>query len=203
MSENVNLVLPKMIAIIGREGSGKDSYGDYLAELGYLHISAGEALRERARDEGFSDPIPREVLSKIGDKLKSEFGPSPITESSIKQYQENIDHYPAGLVISGLRRVGEIEAFKKHGAVILWINADTKRRFHNLYHRDRGDHLDLESYKKQSDAEYYGTTEGGSSGVNLKAVEEYADCRVNNDKSLEELFINSNKILSNYLTKAK
>jgi len=190
--------LPRLIAVTGQEGSGKDTYSEHLAEKGYMHISAGDVIRERARAEGHTDPISRDILSHVGDKLKQEFGPSPITESSLVKYYNNVDIYPAGLVISGLRRVGELEAFKKHGAVVLWIDADIEKRYEHQINRARGDQQNLESFSEQSNKEYLGATDGGSVGVNLQAVEALADCRVTNNSTVEELLVNADDVLAKY-----
>jgi dephospho-CoA kinase len=187
--------LPKLIAIVGQEASGKDSYGEHLGELGYMHVSAGDVIRARARAEGFSDPISREVLSQVGDRLKQQFGPSPITESSIERHQQQQELYPSGLVISGLRRVGELMAFKKHGAVVVWLDASTELRFNNQSSRARGDNQDFEDFKAQGDKEYFGTTDGGASGVNLQAVEALADIKVPNKGTLIDLYTNADKAL--------
>jgi len=187
--------LPKFIAIVGREGSGKDSYGDYLATKGYMHVSAGDVLRERARESGFTDPIPRTVLSQIGDEMKKEFGPSPITESTIFRYEELKDKYPGGLVISGLRRTGEIEAFKTHDAVVLWIDADDERRYANENLRARGDEQSIEDFIERGKEEYFGSTDGGKDGVNLRQVELLSDYKICNDGSLEDLFEKADKAI--------
>ena len=196
VSQSVKPTLPQFIAIIGQEGSGKDSVADYLAKQGYMHASAGDVLRKRAREQGHKDPISREVLSQIGDALKREFGPSPITESVLAQYHQAPQQYPAGVIISGLRRVGELEAFKAHGAVLLWIDADDDRRFANQSHRARADQQDREAFNKKSKEEYYGNTQGGGHGVNLQDVEALADCRIVNDGSLEDLYRNAVRTLS-------
>ena len=191
--------LPRLIAVTGQEGSGKDTYSEHLAELGYMHVSAGDVIRERARAEGHTDPLSRDTLSQIGDKLKQEFGPSPITESSLEKYKMNADVYPAGLVISGLRRVGELEAFKARGAVVIWIDADVEKRYKHQSNRARGDQQNLVSFIKQSHKEYLGNTDGGSIGVNLQAVEAHADCRVTNNGTVEELLVNADDALAKYL----
>jgi len=193
-----NLQLPKFIAITGQEGSGKDSYGNHLAELGYMHVSAGDVLRERARAEGSSDPIPREVLSQIGDRLKKEFGPGPIARSALQQYEAVADEYPAGLIINGFRRVEEIETFKEHGAVVLWIAASIQKRFENLNKRAREDRQSLEDFTERSKIEYFGATDGGSKGVNLQAVEAIADCKVTNNATLQELFADADRVLASF-----
>lgn len=191
-----NAKLPRLIAITGQEGSGKDSYGDYLAERGYMHVSAGDVIRAHARTQGYADPIPRDVLSLVGDALKKEFGPSPITESTLTNYTQRQAEFPAGLVISGLRRMGELLAFKDRGARALWIAAEADRRFAYQGKRSRSDRQDFEDFVARSEKEYLGTTEGGPSGVNLRAIEALADCRVTNDASLKSLFQNADSALS-------
>lgn len=190
------LMLPEMIAVVGREGCGKDSYGGHLEEYGYMHVSAGDVIRERARADGYTDPIPRDILSQTGNRLKAEFGPSPITASTIKRYEEEKELYPAGLVISGFRRAGEVEAFKNYGAVVLWIDASDKMRFKNQSQRARGDQLDMKAFMELSNKEYFGDTTGGSHGVNLQAVEALADCRIINDGTLQDLYDNGDQALA-------
>jgi dephospho-CoA kinase len=196
MTNQNSVELPRLIAIVGREGSGKDSYGEYLAERGYMHVSAGDVLRERAREQGYSDPIPRAVLSHIGDRLKQELGPGPIALSTLIRYEGNTEQHPAGLAISGFRRAEEVEVFKSHGAIALWITASLARRFENQRKRGRDDHQTLAEFAERSNLEYFGTTDGGSEGVNLRAVEALADCEVANDSTLQELFVNADQALA-------
>jgi dephospho-CoA kinase len=189
--------LPRFIAIVGREVSGKDSYGNYLAERGYMHISAGDFIRAQARAQGYADPIPRSVLSKIGDEMKKKFGPGPITKATLNEYEQKQADFPAGLVISGFRRVEEVKAFKSLGAVVIWIDVDDNKRFSYQSQRDRGDQQAFSDFVESGKREYFGSTNGGQDGVNLQAVEALADYRVKNDGSLEELFKNADSMLSN------
>lgn len=186
---------PRFIAITGQEASGKDSIAEHLAKLGYLHIAAGDVLRKRARAAGHKDPIPRSVLSQIGDAMKQEFGPSFITQSSIKRYEEQKAQFTAGLVISGLRRAGELSAFKAQGAVALWVEADDDKRFSNQLRRARGDQQDRATFLERSKLEYFGATDGGADGVNLQAIEAMADFKVRNDGTLEDLLAKADDAL--------
>jgi hypothetical protein len=199
MTSHNQIQLPRLIAVTGQEGSGKDSYGEHVAGLGYLHVSAGDVLREKARAEGYTDPIPRAALSQVGDRLKQEFGAGPIALSSLRRYEASTDQYPSGLVISGLRRVEEVSAFKEHGAVALWIGATILRRFVNQGARARDDRQTLEEFTERSGIEYSGTTDGGSGGVNLQAVEALADCQVTNSGTLQELFTSADQALAGFL----
>ena len=192
MKNNVAPPLPPFVVITGREGSGKDSYAHHLAEKGYLHIAAGDVIRDRAREQGYSDPIPRSILSKIGDQMKRELGDSPITESAWRAYEQQ-DH-PVGLVISGLRRVGEIEACKARGGVVLWIDANDRRRFQNLQKRENAP--SWEAFVTVGESEYNGTTTGGKTGVNLHDIQLMADCHVANSGTLEDLFRNADLTLA-------
>lgn len=173
---------PLFIAITGTEGSGKDTYAHHLETKGFMHVSAGDFIRKQARAQGYKDPIPREVLSRIGDELKVKFGPSPITVSTLASYHHAREHFPAGLVISGFRRIGELEAFKAAGAVIIWIDADENIRYEREKARKRDDQaLTLEAFQARGRKEYYGETEGGKEGVYLKGVEALADFKVFNN----------------------
>lgn len=190
--------LPRLIAITGQEASGKDSYGNYLYSRGYMHVPAGDVLRNRARSLGYSDPIPRSVLSQVGDEMKKELGLSPITEITLKAYAQEQNKFPAGLVISGLRRAPEIVAFKKRGAVVLWIDADDEHRITYQFMRSRDDRQNKDEFLARSKIEYFGKTQGGKDGVNLKAIKELADCKVRNEGSLEELFNNADQALEKF-----
>lgn len=174
--------LPEFIAITGRKGSGKDYLGHYLeSEYGYLHIPASDILRQTARERGYKDPIPREVLSKIGDEFKKKFGPSPITEGSVAKYKQKQDQY-SGLVISGLRRPPEIKAFKNRGALVLWIHASESQRFDNVHDRDQNSET-LEEFLANDRLEYEGPAEAEENSINLKAIEDLADYKVINDNT--------------------
>jgi dephospho-CoA kinase len=200
MSSVNELLLPKFIAVTGLEASGKDSYANHLADLGYMHVAAGDVLRARARFQGYSNPIPRSVLSVIGDELKREFGDHPITKSTLARYEEKSTDFPRGLVISGLRRVGELQAYKKAGAVSIWIEASDEVRVENHFRRNRSSESRA-LFLARSLKEYQGQTSGGLDGVNVQAIEKLADCRVNNDGTLENLFDNADRALGDYLAK--
>jgi hypothetical protein len=55
---------------------------------------------------------------------------------------------------------------------------------------------DVDFFTERSNLEYFGTTDGGSEGVNLRAVEALADCEVANDSTLQELFVNADQALA-------
>jgi len=174
---------PRHIAIVGLEASGKDTYANYLETKGYLHVAAGDFLRAQARRQGYKDPIDRATLSKVGDELKLKYGPSPIVTSTLESYRVDQQKYPAGIVISGLRRTGEIAELKKQlDAVVLWIDCDDEIRFHRQTVRARDDHAaSLAEFIKKSHQEYRGDNSSDGKGVNLQAVEAMADMRIPNN----------------------
>lgn len=200
MPVSKELILPKFIAVTGQEASGKDSYANHLSELGYMHVAAGDVLRERARAKGYSDPIPRSILSLMGDELKEEFGDCPIVKSVLERYKVQSSDFPSGLVISGIRRIGELRAFKDAGAVSLWIEVEEEVRVENHFRRGRSSES-KEEFLERSQMEYLGQTSGGIDGVNVQAIEQLADCVVVNNGSLEDLFTNGDQVLCQYEAK--
>jgi len=188
--ESSKLTLPEIVAVTGREACGKDLYAEHLVtEYGYLHISAGDVLRAVARNQGFSDPIPREILSKVGDEMKEQYGQFPITASSIDRYNLlKSDGLAEGLVISGLRRVGEINYLKNRDGVVLWIDSDIATRYERQSSRARGGQKDYDDFVKASEKEYDGGTSQGVNTVNLRAIEAEADLRVTNNSDDIEIF---------------
>lgn len=188
--------LPRFIAITGQEGSGKDSLGDYLVTIGYMHVSAGDFIRDRARELGHTDPISRTILSQVGDDMRKTFGPCPITSAALSNYAKVHDEFPAGLVISGLRRTSELETFKAHGAVSLWIDSEEELRLYRMNRRSRGDQQSRAEFAAKSKEEYYGVTQGGAAGVNLRAIEKLADCRIVNNSTLQDLYAHAAFTLS-------
>jgi dephospho-CoA kinase len=189
---------PRLIQISGTLGSGKDSVGDMLAEkYGYQHVSAGDVLRTEARAQGYTDPIPREVLGKIGDHLAHTHGPGPITRGALKQYEQVADQFPGGLAISGIRRVEEAKAAKAHDGFILFTDAPETVRFKHVQARGRGDDgTSLEDFIAREQQELHGTTADGKDGIYILGVKALADAVIVNETgTFDELYAKAQKAL--------
>lgn len=189
-------VAPRYIAITGTDASGKDTYAHHLEELGFMHVSAGDVIRAEARAQGYHDPIPRPILSKVGDDMKARFGSAPIALGAIEQYSKQQGIFPVGLVISGFRRVAEVVAFKQHGATVAFFDADLELRFEWQSHREGRDKANtLEEFIEVGRKEYFGLTEAGKKGVYLQGVEQHADVKILNNGSKEELIQKTDALL--------
>lgn len=173
---------PRLLAVCGTDACGKDYYAGHLAQnYGYMHVSAGDVIRNEARSQGHTDPIPREVLSKVGDDMKRRYGAAPIAQSALEKWQHQQKTYPAGLVISGLRRVPEIRELKDRGGLVVFIDAPLELRFAWQSRRVcREVAATIEAFAASSDIEYYGRTPAGTAGVYLQGVEELADIQFMN-----------------------
>lgn len=187
----------KTVAITGTDASGKDLYAQHLEDMGFMHVSAGDVLRNAARAQGHLDPIPRIVLSEVGDQMKAKFGSAPIVLSSIETYSEKKDSYPAGLVISGLRRVAEVKAFKERGAYVLFVDADPQIRFaRQLNRKGREKSENIEDFLRSGQIEYLGQTSAELAGVYLQGVERLADVILLNNGEQADFFEQADKLIA-------
>lgn len=181
---------PKLlIAIAGTLGSGKDTAGEYLAaKYGMRHVSAGDVLRTEARLQGYTDPLSREVLGEVGDELEKNYGPGPITRRALAQYEQVVEQFPGGLVLSGIRRMPEVERLKQNGALIIFIDASAELRYQRVIGRSRGDDApSLESFQQRERAELYGETPEGKNGLYILGVKKEADVIIRNNQGLAKL----------------
>jgi dephospho-CoA kinase len=184
------------IVVSGMPASGKDSAGDHLAERhGFMHVSASNILRAQAAKEGYQAPYSREILGKVGDELKKKYGAAPVSRKALEQYQTVHNEFPGGLVISGLRRVHEIDFVHENHGLVVFIDSPDERRFEWLKARNRDDEVSIETFKEREAAELKGTTAEGKDGVWIEGVRAKADVIIDNSGSLEDLYKKINKFL--------
>ena len=67
-----------IIGLTGKNGAGKGEVARYLQERGFHYYSLSDVLREEAAKEG--KPITRDVLVDLGNRLRSQHGPSVLAE---------------------------------------------------------------------------------------------------------------------------
>ena len=129
-----------IIGLTGKNGAGKGEVAKYLQERGFHYFSLSDALREEARKQG--KPPTRETLVELGNRLRSEHGPSVLAEK-IFAHLDPEKHY----VIDSLRHPSEIQVFRRRSDFILAnVRAPERLRFERL--RQRGRENDPRSFEE-------------------------------------------------------
>jgi dephospho-CoA kinase len=173
-----------IIGIAGTFASGKDTLSDYLVkEYNYLHISTGDMVRQEALKRRGS--IERPVLHEVGDALRREHGGGVLVDLAIKTFDAKHDKY-VGVVISGLRSVGEIKSLKKAGGMLVFVDAPIQIRHARMISRKRDaeSQLTLDEFKAQEAKELEASGQGDEA-FNILAIRDMADVVLTNDNDLE------------------
>src|SRR5579875_3462272 len=102
----------KLVGLSGTLGSGKDTAANHLVnEHGFMHVSLGDVLRVEARRQGRDTERP--TLIEIGMRLREKYGSlGALCIKGIEQWAEQRERYVGGLVISGVRVLGEAQEIK-------------------------------------------------------------------------------------------
>jgi len=117
-----------IIGISGTFGSGKDSLANYLVDkYQMMHVSTGDIVREYAIKKYGS--IERPILKELANELRQSFGPAAMVDKSFEKYKNNSKKYN-GLLISGVRTIGEANKIHQLGGIMVFVDApidvDTK-----------------------------------------------------------------------------
>jgi len=179
----------KLIGVAGTAGAGKDAAAELLTKLFGLHnLSSGDAVRAITRHvyhlpADFS-PV-RDQLYVVANYLRNEINPATTVKLCILEAQSM---GLQGGVISGLRSMGEAQAVRDAGGIIIGLDADPRVRYDRIYSRGRDTESEktFEEFLKQDDYENRGLSDTGP-GRGIRAIIESADVLIDNAGTLEEL----------------
>jgi len=141
-----------IVGLCGRIGAGKDTFADILVEkYGFKKVIMSEHLINPEMEK-LGIPITRENQQNFSKEQKIKYGQDVWAKKSIEYAKQ---HNWNKIVISGIRTLAEVEAFKKETQFILVeIYADEDIRFKRL--KERGsvkDVIDIEAFKEQEKRE--------------------------------------------------
>lgn len=177
--------LPEIVGIAGTNASGKDTLGELRAKLsGAQMVSLSNILREELDRRGISHE--RKNLGALGDEWRMEFGFGVLAEKTIASYAESGNG--KGISLTSIRHPEEARAIKKHGGIIIWIDADRKVRYERINNRpvDRiEDKVTFEEFCVQEDAEM---EPNDMNTMDMGAVKALADVYIDNDFSSPEAY---------------
>ena len=180
-----------IIGISGTFGSGKDSLANYLVDkYQMMHVSTGDIVREYAIKKYGS--IERPILKELANELRQSFGPAAMVDKSFEKYKNSSKKYN-GLLISGVRTIGEANKIHQLGGIMVFVDAPIDVRYKRIIQRKRDEeaNVSFEEYKKREEAELSG---GNRDDVqNLNAVRDICDLLLINNKTKEDFYETAEK----------
>lgn len=186
------MAAPKIIGIAGSFAGGKDTLADYLVEhFNYRHYSTGDMVREEAMR--LKGSIERPVLHEVANSMRYEFGAGYFAQKAL----DKLGDHPqaAGIVVSGLRSLGEAKAIVQSGGALLFVDAPVEMRYERMKARQRDDETlkTLEEFKEGESHEWYsGDTDAD---FNLRGIKAMAPLQVQNVSTLEVFLANARQQL--------
>lgn len=178
----------RIIGITGTIGAGKGTVVEHLKAKGFKHYSARALFIKKLQEQG--RPIDgRTAFHDMANELRRNYGPSYIIEELVREAQA------AGgdAIVESLHGIGEIEALKRMGGLLLAVDADRRTRYERVLNRkSETDNLTFERFSEEEDAE---TKNEDPLKQNLFACIAQADAVIRNDGTLEEFHQNIERAL--------
>jgi dephospho-CoA kinase len=179
----------QLIGVAGTAGSGKDTVADLLSETFQLqNLSTGDLVRVITRwvyRQPHDFNPARDELFRVANYVRNDISPETMVKLCILQAQ--VLQLP-GAILSGLRSMGEAEAVRQAGGIIVGIDADPQIRYERMTARRRDTEAQwtLDEFLKQDEHENHGISDNGP-GRGIRAIIDSADALVTNSGTLEEL----------------
>jgi dephospho-CoA kinase len=182
----------KIIGLAGTFSSGKDTLAKILnSQFKLIHISTSDIVRELSFQKFNSTDRP--YLQKISNEYREKFGNDYFAIEAYRRYLK-LDplNQGSGLVISGMRSVGEARKIKELGGTLVFIDAPIEIRYARA--KERGRDSEVASFEdfKASEAKEWEANYSSESKHNLKGIKELSDIQLDNSNDLES-FINEMK----------
>jgi dephospho-CoA kinase len=168
-----------ILAIVGRDVSGKDTVGKYLKkEYGFAHVVTGQLVRDYIAENHLGEPT-RELMIKAGTDARAKFGADYFLQVGLASDADR-------LVLDGVRAMGEVTAVREAGGKVLAVEASIEKRFEWAKGRGRtSDEATFEDFMKHEQMQSTSATENGQS---VNEVISRADYVITNDGDLSDLF---------------
>lgn len=177
-----------IIGITGTLGAGKGAVVSYLVqEKNFKHYSARKYFGERMKEEGI--PIDRDTMADFANQLRKEHGPRYLFDELYTQAVAQ----GGNAVIESIRTVGEAEALKERGGILLSVDAPQEVRFSRI--QGRGSTLDRVSFEEFKEQEAREMNSTDPNKQNISGVMRMADAAIINEGSLTELHQKMNACL--------
>ena len=173
---------PHIIGLAGTFASGKDTLAHHLVEkYGYLHVSTGDIVRVEAQRQRGS--IERPVLFEVANMQRHKYGAGYFAKQALAQ----LDKHPeaTGILVTGLRSLGEARAIVEAGGVLVFVDAPIEARYDRMKNRQRDQEvaLSLDEFRKNEAKEWHAGDD--EADFNLGGIRDMATVRLENTADLQ------------------
>ncbi len=141
-----------IIGVVGKIAAGKTTIAKFLEEFGFCRISCSEPLIDllthKVDEYSWIPELPkksepsREKLIEYGKYLKDRYGEDILIRLTLDKKRHCRD-----VVIDGVRSKGEIEAIKKRGGLIIYVDAKPELRYERLVRRKASKDREIKSFE--------------------------------------------------------
>lgn len=180
----------QFVGIAGRLNAGKDTAAEHLVAChDFLHVSTGDLLRAEARQKGLG--TDRNTLIDLGIQLRKEYGSQgALIIMALEKWQEQRNRYIGGLVVTGMRAIGEAAEVPARDGQLLFIEAPLEVRYQRMVERQRDSEAmkSLEEFAEHDRIEFEGVPDDPAR-PNLGAIKKIAHRILRNDYDSAEPFL--------------
>jgi len=178
---------PMIIGVVGKIAAGKTTIAKFFEEKGFCRVSCSDPLIDllthNLSEYSWLPEIPekseptRDKLIEYGRHLKETFGEDILIRLALdkKRKCENV-------VIDGVRSGGEIEAIKKRGGFIIYVEARPEIRYERLKRRNAGKDKAIKSFE-----DFLKADKAEEKLYHTSMLKDLADFLIVNEGTLEEL----------------
>jgi dCMP deaminase len=182
-----------IIGLTGKNGSGKTAVSEYLKNRGFSYYSLSDEIRDEIRERGLE--ISREILIKVGNELRKNFGPGVLAERILGRLESEHNY-----VIDSIRNPNEVDVLRRRkDFTLLAIEADQAVRFERS--RSRGREQAAQTLDQFVREEARELESDKPDHQQLNATRQVADLVVDNNGTIEDLHRRLDQMLPPLMSK--
>jgi dephospho-CoA kinase len=176
-----------ILAIVGRDVSGKDTVGKYLKKkYGFAHVVTGQLVRDYIAEHHLGEPT-RELMIEVATDVRARLGADYFLQVGLGSDADR-------LALDGVRAMGEVSAVRAAGGQVLAVEAPIEKRFEWAKSRGRtSDEATFQDFVKHEQLQSHSSS---ASGQSVDEVILGADYVIVNDGDLSDLFTKADALMA-------
>ncbi len=180
-----------ILGITGSIGGGKGTVVEYLrSKHQFAHYSSSDLLVKILKERG--EVVDRDGMNRIANELRAE-NPAGVPAENYKRYEA--EDGLSDVIFESIHSVPESDFIKSMGGIMIGITASPEVRYERIVARGSvKDNVSKEKFIEQQQREEAGSEDPNKSNI-FKTIAA-ADFTIENNGSVEELYVQVDKILA-------